>query len=1141
MGDNVGYTMVPNPNHAGRQLVKCRLCTAGEGNPTFSQKSIFARHCDTQHPGWEHYATNGFRKCHGCNRIFVGQMGLRAHHRSSVACAAVAAPQQVGAGGVDDGEEEEEREYTEHELMAPFGSALYHIQKAWQDLFWNISVSLLKGMVPGPNCYINTLAFFLLPGIISFLNNQKTLGRVVDFLRSICSLETSTAKAQAIRREAIRLIECQSKGDCVVIPKPPGVDGVVKSIGTYIRGGRLSTGAHILDTISPQEDGPMIISDSAVLQLTLEERKAAVSNLHPRHRSDELDSFRATNGGDIDITTEPAGIVLDSATILQGIKLLSTDAANGACGWTNNSIKFLRMHHPDETKQNELAGAIGEVFKALSTGTMPSTVQGLWTRTRSVLLPKQPSGIRPIGIKSAWYRYFGKTIVSTAAADAGVILKGEGQLAVGLSGGCEVGARIGQICAIKAIRTAGTDMATGVIGIDCANCFNEIPLATSLEQMRTMVPGLVRTFTYLYKEPSELFGPEGVYVGNREIGTAQGCPLSMLIASLALVPVNREVLSVLEEEERKYFEERVAGVDLTEDEKNKIKEELKSVKWSYADDLNIGGHTEVLSRALPQLGPKYAQYGLRLVAHKSTGFHPMIEEDERFALLKRSNSGMVCLGSPIGTEEFRYEYVRDTLGDMKPNYKTLGLLPIRPGLLLLTYCYNARPEYLKRAVDPHVTHELLRDFDNSVDECLMKMVGEDPLTRERIGRLRGIKGGLGLGIRRHFGLTAEIGAQKSMVITYRFVHEFYPHLLPIMQQEGAWPKIILGGYENIELPAEITVDFEQDDPKLVAKGAKGALAEASRLAFEWVKEGLVAEGDKGKSAMAWVQSIYMVKGLPFWQSLEGIERGEWYFPSSQFRAMLRCRLLAPFLDVTGRAITHCKCCEAGRGGGEEVNIEDWYTHGMGCRWAANFSLRHNDVRDILEQFLKCYCDRTASGRPVISKEAVVHEGANGEPAVVMDLVYRETTGDQRVILVDVAVADPGCPTYIAENSHEQQGAAAKAREEDKIASFRQRCGDAHQAPHTLFYPFVIESSGRMGELARRFLRDVVRARDNHVRQLEKSLGMLLARHAGRSLNSIVQANWQVGAGGQGQAGAGAAGGQGQAQAGAAAEADAAPA
>ena len=48
VGNNVGYTMVPNPNQAGRQLVKCRLCNAGEANPTFSTVTLFARHCDFQ-------------------------------------------------------------------------------------------------------------------------------------------------------------------------------------------------------------------------------------------------------------------------------------------------------------------------------------------------------------------------------------------------------------------------------------------------------------------------------------------------------------------------------------------------------------------------------------------------------------------------------------------------------------------------------------------------------------------------------------------------------------------------------------------------------------------------------------------------------------------------------------------------------------------------------------------------------------------------------------------------------------------------------------------------------------------------------------------------------------------------------------
>ena len=779
------------------------------------------------------------------------------------------------------------------------------------------------------------------------------------------------------------------------------------------------------------------------------------------------------------------------------------------------------MYYPDEVKQNELAEAVRGVFNAIANGSMCRSVKGLWTRARSVLLPKEPSGIRPIGIRDVWYRLFTRIITSCKAADVGAILMREGQLAVGLSGGCEIGARIGQLCATKAIRTAGTEMETCVIGVDCGNCFNEIPLAVALEQMRVMAPELVRSFIYLYDEASDLFGPEGIHVGTREIGTAQGCPLAMMVACLALVPVNREVQGILEEEEARFLEANAAGDGRSDEEQSRIRDEIRSAKWSYADDLNISGLVAVVSPAWPRLAPVYARYGLRLVPHKSTGFYPAGGGYGRFEGMQCSNRGMVCLGSPIGTEEFRIEYVRETLGAQQPDYRTLVLLPLRYGLLLLVYCYNARPEYIKRAVDLHLTHDLLQSFDGEVDLCLRKMIGEDVATSERLRRLREVKG-IGLGIRRHAGLTAEIGVRKSMVMTQTFVNDVFPQLLPVMRLEGAWPSVTLGGFDQIAMPAEVTDNFGQDDLKLVEKGSRGALLESSRLAFEWLKGELEADGDKGKSGLAWAQSIRSVGGVPFWQSLEGLEQGERFFPSSHFRAMLRFRLHAPFLDVTGRLITRCRCCER-RGGVEGgVNIEEWYTHGMGCRWASNFTLRHNDVRDKLEAFLKSYSLREESGCPSISKEVVVHEGVDGEAAVVMDLVYRESRGAQRVIFVDVAVVDPGCPTYVARNSHTQQGAAAAAREADKTASFQQRCGEEHQDPNKVFYPFVVESSGRLGEKARRFLRDIVRARDGHIRQFEKSICMLLARHGGRSLNSLAQAGWDSGAQGTGQGQAGAA-------------------
>ena len=254
-GVHLGYTMVRNPIDGGRDVVKCLLCQAGEDNPTFVQISVFARHCDTQHPDWEHYAENGFVKCSVCNKLYRGQAGILAHRRNNQVCAEGApAPQPGVAAGMVGGnaaavQEVEERIYTEHELMAPFGDALYHIHKEWEEPFWYICVSLLRGMVPGDHCYATTLGFFLLPGIMAFLRDHPDLGRVVDFVRRIRALGTPIAIAEAIKLEAVRLIQCKASGECPPRPKKMGVDCALKSVGTLVRGGRLSAGTRILDSI----------------------------------------------------------------------------------------------------------------------------------------------------------------------------------------------------------------------------------------------------------------------------------------------------------------------------------------------------------------------------------------------------------------------------------------------------------------------------------------------------------------------------------------------------------------------------------------------------------------------------------------------------------------------------------------------------------------------------------------------------------------------------------------------------------------------------------------------------------------------------------------------------------------------------
>ena len=267
--------------------VRCVMC-----NLNCADKTRFVEHCNTQHSDEHERILRDPRivQCNGCRQYFNGTTGLHSHHRRNTACknAQPAAAVNVDAVAVD------VQNYTEHELMAPFGDALYHIHRDWEEPFWNISLSLLKGMVPGANCYICTLAFFLLPGVITFIRNQKNQGRVVDFLKRIMALNGSASMGEAIKAEAVRLIRCKERGECPKRPKPRGINGAIRSVSSLVRAGRLSSATRIMDTIPPMIDGSQDEESNGQLVLSLVERRVAVSDLHPRFRSEDLDSLKVS-------------------------------------------------------------------------------------------------------------------------------------------------------------------------------------------------------------------------------------------------------------------------------------------------------------------------------------------------------------------------------------------------------------------------------------------------------------------------------------------------------------------------------------------------------------------------------------------------------------------------------------------------------------------------------------------------------------------------------------------------------------------------------------------------------------------------------------------------------------------------------
>jgi hypothetical protein len=116
-------------------------------------------------------------------------------------------------------------------------------------------------------------------------------------------------------------------------------------------------------------------------------------------------------------------------------------------------------------------------------------------------------------------------------------------------------------------------------------------VAVALDQTRLLAPGIVRSIIWLYDQPNDLIGPDGIVVGSREIGTAQGCLLLMIVACLALVPVNQKVATTLEEEERRHLTldaDGAGGEIHDEDNRAERRDQYRSVRFSFADDLNIG-------------------------------------------------------------------------------------------------------------------------------------------------------------------------------------------------------------------------------------------------------------------------------------------------------------------------------------------------------------------------------------------------------------------------------------------------------------------------------------------------------------------------------------------------------------------------
>ena len=72
--------------------------------------------------------------------------------------------------------------------------------------------------------------------------------------------------------------------------------------------------------------------------------------------------------------------------------------------------------------------------------------------------------------------------------------------------------------------------------VDADNAYNRLNRAVALHNIQYICPSLSTTLTNCYRVPARLFVTGGMELSSSE-GTTQGCPLSMAMYALSVVPL----------------------------------------------------------------------------------------------------------------------------------------------------------------------------------------------------------------------------------------------------------------------------------------------------------------------------------------------------------------------------------------------------------------------------------------------------------------------------------------------------------------------------------------------------------------------------------------------------------------------------
>ena len=242
-----------------------------------------------------------------------------------------------------------------------------------------------------------------------------------------------------------------------------------------------------------------------------------------------------------------------------------------------------------------------------------------------------------------------------------------------------------------------------ILQMDLENAFNLQARARVFEGIRRYSPRHARYFRKLYGRPARLFNGAGDFVGHNSTGVRQGCPPAMLFFALGHHPTLEALATMVKEVKEEVGSTLPAGVS------------------AYADDTSafIGerGADLVARRAVDIIGATRMRVKLAMCRTFVHGgrVDRVQGVDGAEPCFRVIDDGVVVLGNPVGTAEYRRGKLSTLVSEMAKPLPTLTRVDPQSAYAMLQLCYNARPCYLARVSEPNLYWEAMGEFDAAID------------------------------------------------------------------------------------------------------------------------------------------------------------------------------------------------------------------------------------------------------------------------------------------------------------------------------------------------------------------------------------------------------------------------------------------